>query len=300
MIITSNGEQENIDFYNKIIELVKEEITKITYMNEDFYGGYTIKIVNEQYFDVQTDQEQMIEEAGGIHSLKFPKIIYIVMRFYSTSISYGKNIIPASIVVMSEPNGNSIAQKLMSDFTSLYNTTISQDYKIKQIYQAPTSISAFNEVGAVYRSVLSVDALYLYSEDSSYTQIYYITKDEQEEDVENEISCIKYGSAYNNSLSSTAFFSSDTTTNNDVVNVPKIAAFAFTMVIYLTTNDFCNKVVSLMDGFEKNDYIFNFHIKRFPSGIVSNRQNFVLYSATEDKSIDNFQILTLTFALADK
>lgn len=292
MIISETN--KSIDFYDKIVELVKEEITRVTLLDEDFYSGYTFKIANEQFFDVERDQEILLSNEDGYQSRDLIKVIYIVLKFSSTSISFGQNIIPATIDVLSESGSNVVAQRLMSDFTSLYNTSMDSSYKIKQIYQAPVNTSSFNEVFNGFRSVLSVECLYLYSEDAVYSEIYYVST-ENNVDTEQKIDFIKFGSSFTNSLDTKAFFSN----YNSAVSLPLVSSYTISLIIYLRDNDFCNKILSVADGLEDNNTIFTLHIKRMPDGTISNRQKFVLHSLQEEKPIDDFQVMTLSFALAD-
>ena len=292
MIISATN--ESIDFYDKIVELVKEEITRVTYLNEDFYSGYTFKIANEQFFDVERDQEMILSNEDGNQTTSLQKTIYIVLKFSSTSISFGQNIIPASIEVLSESGSNVVAQKLMSDFTSLYNTSMDSSYKIKQIYQAPVNTSNFNEAFNGFRSVLSVECLYLYSEDAKYSEIYYVTTEDGVE-TEHKIDFIKFGASFSNTLDTKAFY----TSNNGAVSIALISAYTISLVVYLRDDDFCNKVISVADGDDDNNSIFVFHIKRMPDGTTSSRQNFILNGMQEEKPIDDFQIVSLSFTIAD-
>jgi len=292
MIISATN--ESIDFYDKIVELVKEEITRVTYLNEDFYSGYTFKIANEQFFDVERDQEMILSNEDGNQTTSLQKTIYIVLKFSSTSISFGQNIIPASIEVLSESGSNVVAQKLMSDFTSLYNTSMDSSYKIKQIYQAPVNTSNFNEAFNGFRSVLSVECLYLYSEDAKYSEIYYVTTEDGVE-TEHKIDFIKFGASFSNTLDTKAFY----TSNNGAVSIALISAYTISLVVYLRDDDFCNKVISVADGDDDNNSTFVFHIKRMPDGTTSSRQNFILNGMQEEKPIDDFQIVSLSFTIAD-
>ena len=292
MIISATN--ESIDFYDKIVELVKEEITRVTYLNEDFYSGYTFKIANEQFFDVERDQEMILSNEDGNQTTSLQKTIYIVLKFSSTSISFGQNIIPASIEVLSESGSNVVAQKLMSDFTSLYNTSMDSSYKIKQIYQAPVNTSNFNEAFNGFRSVLSIECLYLYSEDAKYSEIYYVTTEDGVE-TEHKIDFIKFGASFSNTLDTKAFY----TSNNGAVSIALISAYTISLVVYLRDDDFCNKVISVADGDDDNNSTFVFHIKRMPDGTTSSRQNFILNGMQEEKPIDDFQIVSLSFTIAD-
>ena len=292
MIISATN--ESIDFYDKIVELVKEEITRVTYLNEDFYSGYTFKIANEQFFDVERDQEMILSNEDGNQTTSLQKTIYIVLKFSSTSISFGQNIIPASIEVLSESGSNEVAQKLMSDFTSLYNTSMDSSYKIKQIYQAPVNTSNFNEAFNGFRSVLSIECLYLYSEDAKYSEIYYVTTEDDVE-TEHKIDFIKFGASFSNTLDTKAFY----TSNNGAVSIALISAYTISLVVYLRDDDFCNKIISVADGDDDNNSTFVFHIKRMPGGTTSSRQNFILNGMQEEKPIDDFQIVSLSFTIAD-
>lgn len=306
MITKVNGVNTSYDYYNKLLEMIKEEITKVTYLDKDFYRGYTFQIANEQFFNQGIEKDRIIQNLrssnadldGDIDEIienALAKTLYIVVKFSSASINFGQTVMPASIDILSEKNGIEVAQRLASDFTSLYNTEMNSDYTIKQVYEAPTVISNFNEVYDGYRSVLSIETLFLISEDANYVEVYYVTEDEEGNEVENKVDFLHYKDNFQNNLNTQAFSS----TGNSSVSVATTSVFTFGLTIYFRDEILCNDAWDVKHGFEDNDKIFKFYLKYRKTGKVSNRKYFTLVGMTGEKAISDFQATGLTFALAD-
>ena len=126
---------------------------KLSRINVDEELGLTINISDEQLFAKSTTFE--------------PDSICVVLKYQTADLAFaGIKTQPVQITVLSEQNSIAKVKKLFEVFTSSYNQETYQEDTtfVKQLYNSPTVVTNFQEIGVGYRSLLYVGATLLITE----------------------------------------------------------------------------------------------------------------------------------------
>ena len=109
------------------------------------YLDYNIEVFNEQDFAKKKSMEQ--------------KTITVIIKCLPSTILFTVKTQPVQMLVVSEGNGLSVANEIITKFCETYNLKIEQDGNtyIKNTYSTPTVLGNFELVGIMLRSVLYVN-----------------------------------------------------------------------------------------------------------------------------------------------
>lgn len=134
--------------YEQIEVLIAQNLQAIIQSDTDYFGGYEFNITNEQKF--------IIEKKGTSPFKTNPRQIFIVLKTYPATLTYGSTLLPIQLDVISEKNKLDVAKRLLTLFAETYNLEFNSDMTIKQYYQSPSVLSNFNEIGDGFRSLLTL------------------------------------------------------------------------------------------------------------------------------------------------
>lgn len=280
------------DYTPNILNIIKEEFTRIIAQDYDYYGKYNFVLSNEQQFVPEKDRS--------------PHKIYIVVKFLEGTPFAGQNIIPININAIGEQNSVEVCQRLLADFVQQYNLKTSDGTGnpisssttsiYKQFYTTPQVVNNFNEVYAGFRTLFYVGGTFLVGESSN--PITEITVSGLLPD--NELYKVNFLSvqwSYDNQLDPQAY----TGTHSRTKSIAKIATFSISFTIYLTNDAFCKRVLGMMldntgdeyapDG-NKTNFLFNI---TFASGLTVSEMPFKLANCTGQQNIGEFPSVSVSF-----
>lgn len=143
--------------YDEIINLIKNEFIETMEMNPTYYEGVNFVLSREQFFVYKENFE--------------PNTIYAVIKFGSTSVDFGSQVVPVTLNVLSEQNNIEIAQNLLNEFAETYNLTRGFDNTIQQIYTSPQITSNFNLMFSGYKSVMFLSGTFIISKNANFYKI---------------------------------------------------------------------------------------------------------------------------------
>lgn len=234
-----------------ILNLLEEEIGTLMNKNPSFYDGYTIKLELEEQFDFS-----ILEENSNY--------IYVVINLLEGSLPYGQVVLPINFSIVSERNNIAVAQKLFFDFAQEYNLKLSSDGNIRQYYTTPSLSSAFDEEGDGFRSIFSMSASFLITENIlDVEKLEYQKSDGTLE----QVKIISYIPNYQAQIDAQAFEKND----SKIESVGMIGTIVFNFTCYLTNNELFNNLLNIMykNGSVNQDFYFKITFTNgFESGIL--------------------------------
>lgn len=168
--------------YELLINLVSQELDIIQKSKEEF-KNIKFVVCNEQ---MQIKKEDIDYD-----------VLYIVLKFNQSSISFGKAVVPFSISVCGLNNEIELTQEFLNTFVNEYNRVQVTD--INQIYLTPFVNSNFNYIFNGMRSLLTVTGTFLIGDNTVTLKkliYHYGTGDNDYEEIE----ILGYSEVYENSL----------------------------------------------------------------------------------------------------
>lgn len=134
--------------YEQIETLIATNLQTIIQSDIDYFAGYEFNITNEQKF--------IFDKKGTSPFKTNPRQIFIVIKTYPATLTYGSTLLPVQLDVISEKNKLEVSKRLLTLFAETYNLEFNSDMTIKQYYQSPSVLSNFNEIGDGFRSLLTL------------------------------------------------------------------------------------------------------------------------------------------------
>ena len=151
----------------EIMHTISNQLADIINNDLDYYNGYSIEIVDEQFFVKQENNA--------------PGKIYIVVKFLEATLNFGQIVFPITIQAISEQDKLEICYTLMFEFANKYNLKWTEDKKVGQFYNAPYVLSNFNEIFEGFRSLLYVSGTFLITQNANYLTGFFINNPYKED-----------------------------------------------------------------------------------------------------------------------
>jgi hypothetical protein len=273
---------EKVINYDELLFLIKNELVEVMEEDYNYYKDYEFLIDLEQSFlknnDIKNDERK----------------IFIVLSFGSSEIIFGQSAIPFSLKVMSEQNKLDVAQKLLLGFANKFNLHWNEENTIYQIIEAPVVSSNFNLVHEGFRSILITSGVFLIGKNANPYKLSYFSEEGNKWE---EVPVITFQTSFANSLDTQPFFN----TQNFTKSRAKFGTLSLSFSLYLTDSELINKVLSIMYRKLDIDTSFKFqieHSKVFTTKDENAFNNdFKLVSVDTQKTLNEFQILTISFVL---
>lgn len=141
----------NWNYEEKLIEYIAQANSDAGLLDENG-NPYVFEVCSEQVF--------------GKKEIK-PNVIYVVIKYLSTTNSLNVVVQPIQILILSEQNQLQAAQIIFSKLVASHNfeVVIENNTYVKQDYREPVVLSNFNAVSYGYRSVMYISATLYVMED---------------------------------------------------------------------------------------------------------------------------------------
>lgn len=252
---------------DKILELIKRQLTLVIRGNED-YKDLKLHIADEQQFAKLRDRD--------------PNAIYVVVKFLSGSLLYDISIVPTIINVVAGTNKLLICKSLLLEYTKQYNLMLDSTGKIRQTYTSPQVVSNFNEVYDGLCSLLSIAGTFQVGD---HTQDFKIIDSVTKEPVltlTQTMDC------------STQNDSQPFTDDDFTKSVSKFATRSLSLTMYLTDNALCNKAVQYFCGLYDINTPIYFDIV-FDGGSQILNLPFKFVNVTFNRNANDFPEIAMSF-----
>lgn len=119
---------------------------RLTEIKDDLdFKDYIIEVFNEQDYATKRSTK--------------PKTITVVTKSLASSLMFSVKTQPIQMIVISEENGLSVANSILTKFAETYNYSVlvSDNTYVKHIYSTPVVLSNFNVIGIGQRAVLYIN-----------------------------------------------------------------------------------------------------------------------------------------------
>lgn len=266
-----------------ILSLIGVELNTILSSDTDTFGKYSFEICNEQMFYKK--------------DLKNTKnTIFIVLKYYPATLNFGQILLPMQMDVVSEQNKLDIAKRLMCAFAETYNLEFNDDYTIKQYYQSPTVLSNFNEIGYGYRSLLTMRGTLQISENSNLIKSISLVGGTTLNPTYTPLGFITSNISFDVQLETQSLYGQDNITKSWA----RVGTLVLNFSIYLTNDDFCNKLLYIMakDNVKAPNGIATiFKMRVLFKNDIEITQDFRLANATLQQNMGELPVINLTFTL---
>lgn len=258
----------------QILNLIAEQIGILMNKTPEIYNGYVVKIEAEEKFDIDSLEENS-------------KTIYVIVNFLEATLPYGQIILPVNFNILSERNSINITQKLFFDYAQNYNLKLDNSKSIRQYYTTPTLSSTFNEEGNGFRSVFSLSASFLITEN-----ILDIDKIEYQNDdgTFEELKIIAFLPTYQAQVDSQAFSENE----SKCISVGMIGSIVFSVSLYPINNELFTKVQNILwkNGSVNTDFKFKI---TFKNGYESDILNCKLVDYSPTYQLGEIPVASITF-----
>lgn len=258
----------NLEITEKIINLLKEEISLIMLKDEEYYSGYNFYISNEQQYIKNSKREK-----GAI---------YIVVKFLPSTLNFGQVVLPISINAIAEKNKIEVCQKLLFEFAETYNLQMSEDGTINQIYTSPSIISNFNDVFDGFRSLFHMSGTFIVSENSNRFSIVFGGEN---------VECITQNFSYRNQMNVTTKYEVDDLTSS----ISRVGTIIISFTHFLVDDLITNTILDVALGNASSNSSFEFNIE-FKNG-YSLVRDFKLVDFTMQQNIGENPVYSATFTI---
>ena len=143
----------------EIVGVISSQFADVINLNNDYYNGVDVYVVNEQYFNKIKDRKK--------------NRIYIVVKFLAPSVDFNQTVFPIEIQAVSEENGLEMCQNLLYEFANRYNLKWDADKIVQQVYSGPNTVSTFNEVFEGFRALFSMSGAFIITKKANYLTLYF-------------------------------------------------------------------------------------------------------------------------------
>ena len=234
------------------------------------FSDYKVEVYNEQDYAKE-------------RSIK-PKTITVVAKFLTSTIIFSAKTQPIQIIVITEENGISVANSIMTKFCETYNFQVIVDGStyIKNMYTTPSVLSNFNLIGIGMRTVLYISATLFVLDNVC--------------DIKDLIIDSKAVEILNGTLGYT--MSGDTQPFNDgfATTVKSYAVNVLTFNVPCVETDFVTKVLKIMNGSSTDKGNDNFAVA-FNVGSLSFSLTMKLSGAVLTTAVNNVPALQVSLTM---
>ena len=231
-------------------------------------------------YDIEVYNEQDYAKKRSIKS----KTITAIIKFLPSTLLFNVETQPIQMLVITEENGLSVANTIMTNFTDTYNFNVIPDGTtyIKHIYSRPSVLSNFNLIGIGLRTVLYVNTTLLILTDVM------------------DITDLKVDGKDLDAISSTIGYtmSGDTQPfgSGHAITEKNYSTLVMTLNVACVKTDFTEKCAKIMRGDSTDkgneDFAFTFYL-----GELAFSLNMKLAGATFTTAQNNVPSLQLTFTM---
>ena len=264
-------------FVDIVMEQINDQIQAITQSNGN-YKGYRFIIAAEQMFNTKE------ADRNAIH---------IVVRFSPSTIDFGQVVLPITITAVSEADKLGICQRLLFDLANGYTQTKKDigDDVVRVVYQTPTVIANFDDIGYSLRSLLSMSGVYIIGLNSDTIESAEITVGGETV----KFDAIKIDTSYSVQIDSQAY----SATNDIMESLGKSAVFTVSIVCFATDNAFERLALAMEWGDYQNapdGVTTKFELTLEYKSVGRKTAEFTLINRNESQSKAELPIITMTFA----
>lgn len=260
--------------YSKITSELRGMMTRIKNKYEEFSA-----------LSFSLDDEQSFLKSNALNS---DNDLFLVAQYGEASTSLGSCVLALTITALGTANELSAARDFLARFATDYNLKTVNELTLN--INTPSVSSNFNEAGNGYRSLCTVSALLLFSQETiNFGKVTYTDDDGNEA----EIPVLNFQDQMQNSLAPQVYGNTNGRTKSYAIS----QTYTFTIVTYSINNALIRKVneVKYGDGGHENDvFVFTFALS---NGQGFKKWKFHLSNATYAYSIGNIDGINLTFTL---
>lgn len=264
--------------YDKIINIIDLEFKEIKNSDEKF-NKINFKVCEEQMYLKDKD--------------KSDDILYLVIKFSQSSLSFGKAVAPISINVIGLPFEVELTHDFLNRFVSKYDKLPVDD--IIQIYLTPMVVSNFNDMYAKQRSLFLITGTILIGDKTiTLGELTYHYEEDGVEKTE-KIEVLGYSEIFEKSIAPQPY----PNTNGKTKSHANFSTFAFTIATYPDGNK--KLIQDIMEEKFSNELLLN---KRYDlSGVFTNsninmpRWSFIVRNSDFHYKLGEIPSINITFSL---
>ena len=142
-----------------ILNIIKNQFFSIIRREKDTFGNINIDISLERQY---IQYEESVENT-----------IYIVVSLKPSDIILKQIVQPLEIYFISEHNNISLCQKLLLEYSTIYNLKFSEEESLQQIYNTPEMDDPYFEFFEGFRGLFAISGSFVYTPSINNFSVYY-------------------------------------------------------------------------------------------------------------------------------
>ena len=243
------------------------------------FQDYAIEVFNEQDY-------------AKNRSIK-PKTITVVVKFLNSTLVFSVKTQPIQMLIISEENGLSVANSIITQFAETYNFSVIPDGNtyVKHMYSTPAVLSNFNLIGIGMRTVLYINTTLFVLEGVMDIKDLTVTIEDINNDDPIPIDAISATIGYTMSGDTQPFGGGFAQT------VKNFATFSMTINVSCVKTPFTQRCVEVMNGTSakkgNDSFVFNFSV----GDIQFSNFSMKLIGCTLSTAVNNVPSLQMSFSV---